>query len=121
MEWIKISTSTELVRLPADDIVFVRADGNYSDVYAFHDAKPHKMTFKLHYFDEAFRGLARSPFVRVGKSLIVNRRYIRIVNLPGQELTLSGRELDCDFRLRASREALRELKDLLEKGDDTND
>lgn len=55
MEWIKISISTELVRLPVDDIVFVRADGNYSDVYAFHDAKPHKMTFKLHYFDEAFR------------------------------------------------------------------
>ena len=31
MEWCRISTSTELVRVVTDEIVYVRADGNYSD------------------------------------------------------------------------------------------
>lgn len=49
MEWLNISTSIELVRVQTDDIVFVQADGNYSDVYLF-NGKPHKMTFKLKFF-----------------------------------------------------------------------
>ena len=32
MEWLRISTSTELVRVATDEIVYVRADGNYSDL-----------------------------------------------------------------------------------------
>ena len=31
MEWCRISTSTELVRVATDEIVYVHADGNYSD------------------------------------------------------------------------------------------
>ena len=31
MEWCRISTSTELVRVVTDEIVYVRAEGNYSD------------------------------------------------------------------------------------------
>ncbi len=49
MEWLNISTSIELVRVQTDDIVFVQADENYSDVYLF-NGKPHKMTFKLKFF-----------------------------------------------------------------------
>jgi len=29
MEWLRISTSTELVRVATDEIVYVRADGNF--------------------------------------------------------------------------------------------
>ena len=32
MEWLRISTSTELLRVATDEIVYVRADGNYSDL-----------------------------------------------------------------------------------------
>ena len=92
MEWLKISTSTELVRVQTPDIVFVAADGNYSDMYLF-DGKPYKMTFQLHYFDEVFRQLQDNPFIRVGKSLIVNRNYICIINLTAQELRLNGSNL----------------------------
>lgn len=41
------------MRVQTEDIVFVQADGNYSDLYLF-SGKPHKMTFKLHYFDDCF-------------------------------------------------------------------
>ena len=114
MEWLKISTSTELVRIQTEDIVFVQADGNYSDVYLF-NGKPHKMTFKLHYFDEVFQKLRNNVFVRVGKSLIVNKNYIYIINLTAQELMLSGSSLKGEFKLKASKDALKELKILMEQ------
>lgn len=117
MEWLKISTSTELVRVQTEDIVFVQADGNYSDVYLF-NGKPHKMTFKLHFFDEVFQKLKNNIFVRVGKSLIVNKNYIYVINLTSQELLLSGNRLRADFKLRASKEALKELKALVEQEGD---
>lgn len=114
MEWLKISTSTELVRIQTEDIVFIQADGNYSDVYLF-NAKPRKMTFKLHYFDESFQRLRDNFFVRVGKSLIVNKNYIYVVNVTAQEMLLCGHRLRGEFKLKASKDALRELKALLER------
>jgi len=117
MEWLKISTSTELVRVQTEDIVFVQADGNYSDVYLF-NGKPHKMTFKLHFFDEVFQRLKSNIFVRVGKSLIVNKNYIYVINLTSQELLLSGSRLKGEFKLKASKEALKDLKALMEQEGD---
>ncbi len=117
MEWLKISTTTELVRVQTEDIVFVQADGNYSDLYLYH-GKPHKMTFKLHFFDDVFQKLKNNTFVRVGKSLIVNKNYIYIINLPSQELVLSGNRLEGEFKLKASKEALKELKALMEQEGD---
>lgn len=117
MEWLKISTSTELVRVQTDDIVFVAADGNYSDMYLF-DGKPYKMTFQLHYFYEVFQTLRENFFVRVGKSLIVNKKYISIINITAQELRLNGQALRCDFRLKASKEALKDLKARMEQEGD---
>lgn len=114
MEWLKISTSTELVRIQTEDIVFVQADGNYSDVYLF-NGKPHKMTFQLHFFDNAFKKLKDNFFVRVGKRLIVNKNYIFVINLTSQELLLSGSRLRGDFKLKASKEALKELKGLMDQ------
>lgn len=114
MGWIKISTATELVRVQPEDIVFVCADGNYSDLYLF-DSKPRKLTFQLHYFDEIFKSLKSNMFVRVGKSLIVNKNYIYVINLTTQELRLNGKNLRSEFHLKASKEALKELKALMEQ------
>lgn len=113
MEWLKISTTTELVRIQTADIVFIQADGNYSDVYLF-DGKPQKLTFKLHFFDEVLGQLARGRFLRVGKSLIVNTDYINSINLTTQELLLKGQHLKTDFKLRASKDALKELKTVMD-------
>ena len=49
MEWLKIKTSTELVRVRADEIVYVRADGNYSDLMLTSGRKL-TLTFQLHFF-----------------------------------------------------------------------
>lgn len=97
-------------------MAFISADGNYSDVYLT-NGKLHKMTFKLHFFDEKLQLLADKMFVRVGKSLIVNRNYIYVINTVSQEMLLSGNRLRVDFKLKASKEALKQLKTLMEKED----
>ena len=111
MEWLRISTSTELVRVATDEIVYVRADGNYSDL-VLTNGKSRKMTFQLHFFDQR---LHDNLFVRVGRSLIVNKRYIYVINLTEQTLAFSGQQIMGDIRpVSVSREALKQLKELLE-------
>ena len=131
MEWLRISTSTELVRVATDEIVYVRADGNYSDLMLT-NGKSRKMTFQLHFFDEVFQQLQINMFVRVGRSLIVNKRYIYVINLTEQQLILSGGDLkepivfygqpkaDNPQNITLAREGLKQLKELLEneKGND---
>ena len=125
MEWLRISTSTELVRVATDEIVYVRADGNYSDLMLT-NGNSRKMTFQLHFFDEVFQQLQNNMFVRVGRSLIVNKRYIYVINLTEQQLILSGGDLkepivfygqsktDNPQSISLAREGLRQLKELLE-------
>lgn len=114
MEWLRISTTTELVRVATNEIVYVRADGNYSDL-VLTNGKSRKLTFQLHFFDEVFQQLHNNMFVRVGRSLIVNKRYIYVVNLPNQRLYFAGQQLQNEIGpLDVSREALKQLKELLE-------
>lgn len=114
MEWLRISTSTELVRVATDEIVFVRADGNYSDLMLT-NGKSRSMTFQLHFFDEVFQQLKNNMFVRVGRSLIVNKRYIHVINLTEQLLVFSGQQITGELKpVRVSREALKQLKTVME-------
>ena len=55
--------------------------------------------------------LKNNFFIRVGKSLIENKKYIYVINISTQELLLSGSRLSVEFKLRASKDALKELKD----------
>ncbi|MBO5615172.1 MAG: LytTR family transcriptional regulator DNA-binding domain-containing protein [Prevotella sp.] len=115
MEWLRISTSNELVRVATDEIVYVRADGNYSDLMLT-NGRSRKMTFQLHFFDETFKQLRNNMFVRVGRSLIVNKRYIHVINLTEQVLLFSGQALHGEIKpVRISRDALKQLKELMEK------
>ena len=119
MEWLKITTSAEMVRVRTDEIIYVCADGNYSDLVLTNGRK-RKMTFKLHFFEDAFKQLHNNMFVRVGRSLIVNKRYVYVINLKEQLLVMSGQQLNSEVKqLKVSRDALKQLMDLLikEKGD----
>jgi DNA-binding LytR/AlgR family response regulator len=115
MEWLKISTSSMLVRVAEEEIVFVRADGNYSDL-VLTNGKTRNMPFQLHYFEDAFQKLNTNMFVRLGRSLIVNKRYIYIINLTDGILIFSGQEIKAELSpIRVSREALKALKEQLQQ------
>lgn len=127
MEWLRISTSNTLLRVATDEVVCVRADGNYCDI-TLSNGKSRTLTFQLHFFDEIFQQLHNNTFVRIGRSLIVNKRYIHFINLTEQVLVLYGGELKEQIVFSGlpkndktvqyivlSRDALKQLKELLEE------
>lgn len=114
MERLKISTSVGLFRVPTEDIAYIEASGNYCDVHLF-NGEAATMTFQLHYFVEALSQLRQNFFVRVGKSLIVNKNFVYGINITSQDLKLMDHRMNQTFRLKASKEALKELKTILEQ------
>lgn len=114
MERLKISTSVGLFRVPTEDIAYIEASGNYCDVHLF-NGEAVTMTFQLHYFVEALSQLRQNFFVRVGKSLIVNKNFVYGINITSQDLKLMNHRMNQTFRLKASKEALKELKTILEQ------
>jgi len=116
-EYLVISTSIDLMRAASDDIVYVSSDGNYSS-FVFTYGNPRVVTVQL---GQVERLLAEqltysgADFIRIGKSLIINRNYISYINLPKQQLVLSGGHAS-SHNLSASKEALKQLKELIEKG-----
>ena len=114
--WFSFSTTSELLRVPAGAVVYIQADGNYSSIITA-DAAEHVLTLQIGQIERRIALMAMAGdcrFIRIGKSLIVNSEYLTFINIKRQKLVLS----DChtfSYELSASREALRALKDVLEK------
>ncbi|MBD5213667.1 MAG: LytTR family transcriptional regulator [Bacteroidales bacterium] len=109
------ATSSELIRVPARSLVCVRADGNYSAV-RLADGSEYYLTMQLGQIERRIAeqsGADDNEFIRIGKSLIVNRAFIVYINHTRQKLVLSdGRTFR--FEESASREALRSLREYIE-------
>ena len=113
---IIISTTNELVRVLPERIVYILSDGNYSTM-VLHDKTEHLFTFNLSHFQKLIEQQLKdeaSRFIRIGKSLIINRDYIYRINLTKQQLVMSDMTLNQAFMLSASKEALKQLKQYLE-------
>jgi DNA-binding LytR/AlgR family response regulator len=115
MEKLKISTSVGLFIVPTEDIAYIEASGNYCDVHLF-NGEVVTMTFQLHYFVETLGNLKNNFFARVGKSLIVNKNFVYSISITSQVLKLMDHRMTQAFKLKASREALKDLKTVLEQG-----
>ena len=113
MEWLKITTNSEIIRIPTDEIIFIKGDGNYSDIFLANGKKENVIS-QLHDLMDKLTALNYSPFYRVGKSLIINRDYIIKVNPGLQTIILSNSRLEKDILIKASKDALKNLKEKLE-------
>ena len=113
---LTFSTSGELIRVPSEAVVLITADGNYS-VVTLADGSEYVLTLQLGQIERKLMDFVTSSdnrFIRIGKSLIINREYISYINPARQKLILS----DCRTFKRettASREALKALKEYIEK------
>ena len=113
---IIISSTNELVRVLPERIVYISSDGNYSTM-VLHDKTEHLFTFNLSHFQKLIEKQLKdeaSQFIRIGKSLIINRDYIYRINHTKQQLVMSDMALNQAFMLSASKEALKQLKQVLE-------
>ena len=111
-----ISNSNELVRVKPERIVYVESDGNYSTL-VLHDKTEQVFTMNLAHFQQMIEeqlGKEAMTFIRIGKQLIVNRAYIFKINPNKQQLIMSDMDVNVAFDLQASKEALKQLKVLIE-------
>ncbi len=113
---IIIANSNELVRMLPVRVVYVTSDGNYS-TFVLHDKSKHMFTMNLSHCQQLIEkqlGKEATQFIRIGKQLIVNRSYIFKVNVSKQQLIISDMNVNEAFLLQASKEALKQLKMLME-------
>lgn len=111
-----ISTTIDLVRIAPERIVYIASDGNYSTLVQA-DGEVRMLSFQLGQIEKMIAtqlGSDGNIFIRIGKSLIINRSFIYYINVPKQKLILSD-VVSFSHSVTASKEALKQLKDLLEK------
>ncbi len=111
-----ISTSIDLVRIAPERIVYIASDGNYSTLIQT-DGEIRMLSYQLGQIEKMIfsqLGNEGNNFIRIGKSLIINRSFIYYINIPKQKLTLSD-VASFSHSVTASKEALKQLKELLEK------
>ena len=104
-----------MVRIPANRLVFISADGNYS-VLVTQDNREWVVSYQLGQMEDIIvnqLGEEGSSFVRLGRSLIVNTRFVTLIDITKQRIVLSDC-FACYHDLTASREVLVQLKAYLE-------
>ena len=73
-----ISTSIDLVRISPDNIVYIASDGNYSTLVQT-DNEVRMLSYQLGQIEKMIStqlGSDGNIFIRIGKSLIINRSFI---------------------------------------------
>ena len=116
-QYITISTATELLRIPADKLMFITAEGNWSKVYN-QDGHSILVGRQLGQLEQDIYdqfGDQQTPFVRIGRSLIVNKDYIYRIDTSEQTIIISN---FCGqyFTQLASKQALSQIKFMIENG-----
>lgn len=116
MEKILIFNSRdELLRVQLNRIIYIESDGNYSTL-VLDNLNNHVLAINLLTFQKLLEtqlGPSADRFIRIGKSLIINREYIYCINVLKQKLILAGFDHEHSFTLSASKDALKRLKALL--------
>jgi DNA-binding LytR/AlgR family response regulator len=114
-EYLVISTATEMVRLQEQSVVCITSDGNYSHICAI-GGETFIVSSQLGQIEQLIGQQLHSSygyFIRIGRGLIINLRYLCYINISKHKLYLldtSGRK----YVQEASREALIQLKSITE-------
>ena len=108
---IVISKGTELLRVPASRLVYISAEGNYSEVVT-KDNRKRIVSFQLGQLEDIIGdqlGDDGSNFIRLGRGLIINLDYVYWIDVSKQSIILSD-SAGCYHELTASKEVLVKLK-----------
>ena len=111
-----ISTANDLVRVAPDKIVYISSDGNYCNLMLT-DNETRLLSVQLGQVETMIHdqlGTEGLLFIRIGRGLIINRNYIYYINIQSQKLIL-GDNQRFFHTVSASKDALKQLKELVEK------
>ena len=121
MKYIYFNSRDELVRLSINSIVYFESDGNYTNVITINKLRS-TVGMNLGEMEKALAsqlGTVSTIFIRIGKRYIVNRTFIYKLNIQKQMLVLSDL-MHFAFQLSISKEALKNMKQLLMESKNNN-
>lgn len=111
-----ISTANELLRVHAKHIIYIASDGNYSNLL-LSGGEVRMVTYQLGQIEGMIADQLKEngkTFIRVGKSLIINLENVFFINISRQQLIMNDSSQG-RYTLTASKEALKQLKELIER------
>ena len=112
-----INSRDELFVLDLDKVAYIQASGNYSRI-VYIGGMQMMITLGLSKLEGMIMMIVpkdrRSPFVRLGRSLLVNQTYLTHINVLKQRLTLSDNQ-EHSYVLDVPKALLKAYKDLIRK------
>ena len=112
-----INSRDELFVLDLDKVAYIQASGNYSRI-VYIGGMQMMITLGLSKLEGMIKMIGpkdrRSPFVRLGRSLLVNQTYLTHINVLKQRLTLSDNQ-EHSYVLDVPKALLKAYKDLIRK------
>ena len=108
------NTRDELIRVKLERVAYFEADSNYCHVVFINGARATLLTSLINVeklLSEQFKKNA-SNFIRIGKKVIINSRFIFQINVLRQKLILSDFVSPNIIELNISKDALKNLKNL---------
>ena len=112
-----INSRDELFVLDLDKVAYIQASGNYSRI-VYIGGMQMMITLGLSKLEGMIKTIVpkdrRSPFVRLGRSLLVNQTYLTHINVLKQRLTLSDNQ-EHSYVLDVPKALLKAYKDLIRK------
>lgn len=113
MAKIYFNTRDELISVDLDLLAVVKADGNYSQA-VYINKREITLTFPIMKVEEALlaHNGERYKFLRLGRSIIVNHKYLSKIDMAKQLLILSD-GCKCDLRMYVPKKTLRLYKEAI--------
>lgn len=112
--YVYFNTRDELCRVDLRQVVYFKADRNYTEVY-FRNGTDLLLGVNMQNVEKVldmpqFKGKV-PVFVRIGRSYIVAIKYIQHINMANLQLTLSDNIQPTVYHLNVPKEALKKLKE----------
>ena len=118
MTIICINTRDELNLIDLDLVACINASGNYCNVMYIHGNKiivsVSLTQFEIIINDAITKQKSLNTFIRLGRSVIVNNRYLCQINTLKQRVTLSDRGIHT-YQLTVPKTLLKSYKELIRK------
>lgn len=109
---IYFNTRDELTKVRLDDVMYVASDGNYITV-KFKSGRNLTMLAGLQNFIQAAEEIHDLRFIRVGRSHVINIAYVSQLNSLRRTISLVNDEMGMAIELIVSKEAIRQLKQII--------
>lgn len=103
-----------LLRLDVNNIVFITADGNFINIHSKNKMKA-MVGMTLQEMEHQLAEYTQNEYVRfarIGRNAIINLQYVYQI-IPQQQTIIMSDQATFSFTLKASRDALRKLKDAI--------